>query len=165
MAIPSSIREYLEANHASWWRKIHRPAFTAQELAQVDHVPGREFAKTVVLKADERMVLAVLPADQVIRFDKLAAELACKRLALASESEFSTKFPGCERGAMPPFGKLFGLPVFCDQSLAKQFEIEFNGGTHTEIIRMRFSEFDLLERPVILDFAEKSTGIRMTRVA
>jgi Ala-tRNA(Pro) deacylase len=66
---------------------------------------------------------------------------------------------------MPPFGKLFGIQVFCDRSLAKEFEIEFNGGTHTEIIGMRFSEFDLLERPVILDFAEKSRGIRMTRVA
>jgi Ala-tRNA(Pro) deacylase len=165
MAIPGNIREYLDTNHVTWWRRIHRPAFTAQETAQVDHVPGREFAKTVVLKADQRLVLAVLPADQVIRFDILAADLACKRLVLASESEFSTKFPGCERGAMPPFGKLFGLQVYCDLSLARQDEIEFNGGTHTEIIRMAFSEFDLLETPVILNFAEKPRRIRMTRVA
>jgi Ala-tRNA(Pro) deacylase len=66
---------------------------------------------------------------------------------------------------MPPFGKLFGLQVFCDRSLARRSEIEFNGGAHTEIIRMRLSEFDLLERPIILDFAEKPAGIRMTRVA
>ena len=165
MSIPTNIRKYLEKNHVSWLRKNHPRAITAQEVAQMDHVPGREVVKTVVLQADDRLIMAVLPADRWVRMDKLAEVLGCRRLALASESEFARKFPGCERGAMPPFGLLYGLPVFCDRSLARQPEIEFNGGTHTEIIRMRFSEFDVLERPVILDFAEKDHGIRMMRAA
>ena len=165
MSIPKNIREYLETNHVNWWRKIHPPSITAQETARVEHVPGKEFAKTVILKADDRFIMAVLPADRSIRFDKLQAGLACNRLAIASENEWAAKFPGCERGAMPPFGSLFGMTVFCDRSLERQFEIEFNGGTHAEIIRMRFSDFDLLERPILLEFAEKAYGIRMTRAA
>lgn len=165
MSIPGNIREYLDRNNISWHRKIHTRAITAQETAHVEHVPGRQFAKTVILKADGRSIIAALPADKSIRFDKLQAALSCKRLVLASENDFIWRFPGCERGAMPPFGSLFGMPVFCDKSLARQFEIEFNGGAHTEIICMKFSEFDLLENPTILDFAEKAPGIRMTRVA
>jgi Ala-tRNA(Pro) deacylase len=164
MAIPRNIREYLQANHISWHRKIHPLAITAQETAQAEHVPGRQFAKTVILTADDRFIMAVLPADTSIRFDKFQTALSCQRVLLASESDFVLKFPGCDRGAMPPFGSLFGMPVFCDKSLAKQFEIEFNGGAHTEIIRMPFSEFDLLENPTILDFAETVQRIRQVRV-
>ena len=147
----------------SYWRKIHPPAITAQEVAQADHVPGREVAKTVVLKADDRMILAVLRADQVIRFDRLQTAIGSRTLRLALESEFVNNFPGCERGAMPPFGKLFRMPVYCDRALAGQSEIEFNCGTHKDAIRMCFSEFDLLERPVLLDFAETMPAIRMIR--
>jgi Ala-tRNA(Pro) deacylase len=165
MAIPGNIYEYLEINHTDWHRRIHPFAITAEETAQVAHVPGKQFAKTVILRADHRLIMAVLPADRSIRFDKLQAVLSCRRLVLASESEFAWKFPGCERGAIPPFGSLFDMPVFCDKSLARQFEIEFNGGAHTESVRMKFSEFDLLENPTILDFSEKIRGIRMTRAA
>ena len=162
MAIPKKVRNYLVENRITYWRKIHPLAFTAEELAQVEHVPGREIAKTVILKADGRFIMAVLPANLAINMAALKYELACGSLLLASENEFAFQFPGCERGAMPPFGGLFGMPVFCDRSLASRDEIEFNGGTHTETLRMSFSEFDLLERPVILDFAERK---KMSRAA
>ena len=155
MSIPNGVREYLEKNNVSYWRKIHPLAFTAQELAQVDHVPGREIAKIVVLKADGRFVMAVLPADLDINMELLKAELRCEHLVLASEAEFAPLFPECQRGAMPPFGGLFGLPVYCDRTLASCREIEFNGGSHTETLRMSFQEFDLLERPIVRDFAER----------
>lgn len=161
MSIPNRIREYLAENHVFYWRKIHPIAFTAQEVASLEHIPGREIAKTVVLKADGRMILAVLPADRVINMRRLAAGLACKKLMLASETEFAEAFPDCDRGAMPPFGRLFGLPLLCDRMLAREFEIEFNAGTHKDMIRMSFAEFDILERPVILDFSTKSSAMRM----
>jgi Ala-tRNA(Pro) deacylase len=165
MSIPKNVREYLENNHVSYWRKIHPLAYTAQELAQVDRVPGREIAKTVVLKADGRFVMAILPADLDINMELLKAELRCKHLVLASEQEFGPLFPNCELGAMPPFGGLFGMPVYCDRTLASRREIEFNGGAHTETLRMSFQEFELLERPVILDFAERLGGRDLARIA
>ena len=165
MAIPLNVRDYLDKNKVSYWRKIHPLAFTAQELAQVDHVPGREIAKPVILKADDRFVIAVVPADLDINMELLKTELGCKRLMLASEEEFAPLFPDCERGAMPPFGGLFGLPVYCDRTLASCREIEFNGGSHTETLRMSFQEFDVLERPVVMDFAERLGGHEVKRVA
>jgi Ala-tRNA(Pro) deacylase len=165
MAIPDKIKNYLLENTVSYWHKTHPVAYTSQEIAAVDRIPGREFAKIVVLTADDSLVMAVLPADHVINMEALKKGIASKMLALASEREFIELFPSCQPGAMPPFGKLFGLETYCDKALAGQLEIEFNAGTHTDTIRMDFSEFERLEAPVILDFSEKFTGKRMARTA
>ena len=165
MSIPRNIRNYLESNHVSFWRKLHPAAMTGQELAQAEHVPAREVAKTIVLEADGRLILAVLPVDYSVSFDKLQEGIPARDLRLVPEDEFASAFPGCEKGAMPPFGALFKMPVYCDERLARQEEIEFNGGTHREVVRMAFSEFDVLERPVVLNFAEKAPTIRIIRAA
>ncbi len=165
MGIPRNIKQYLFHSNVSYSSKAHSLAYTSQEIAQVEHVPGAEFAKTVVLQADERMILAVLPADHVINFDILKRQVGCGKLSLASEKEFREKFPSCEPGAMPPFGKLFGLPLYCDAALAKQGEIEFNGGTHVDTIRMTYASFVRLENPIMLHFSEKHTGHPAARTA
>lgn len=160
MAIPEKVSDYLSDNAVSYSHKTHRVAYTSQEIAAVDHIPGRELAKTVVLKADGRLVMTVLPGDHVINMEALKNGIGAKSLALASEGEFIRHFPSCEAGAMPPFGKLFGLPLYCDRALAGELEIEFNAGTHTDTIRMSFSEFERLEAPEILDFSERFTRHR-----
>jgi Ala-tRNA(Pro) deacylase len=104
------------------------------------------------------MILAVLPGDHVINLDVLKKQVGCGKLSLASEKEFIEKFPACQPGAMPPFGKLFGLPLYCDSALAKQAEIEFNAGTHVDTVRMKYASFVNLENPVMLSFSEKRTG-------
>jgi Ala-tRNA(Pro) deacylase len=111
------------------------------------------------------MILGVLPADHVINFEILKRQLRCSKLSLASEREFIEKFPGCEPGAMPPFGKLFELPVYCDSSLAKQADIEFNAGTHVDTVRMTYAAFVKLENPTVVSFAEKRTGQHAARTA
>ena len=180
MAIPRNIKQYLFHSNVSYSHKTHSVAYTSQEIAEVERVPGAEFAKAVVLKADERsecqpdraqpgregrMILAVLPADHVINFDILKRHVGCGKLSLASEREFIEKFPSCEPGAMPPFGKLFGLPLYCDAALAKQAEIEFNAGTHVDTIRMTYPTFVKLEDPIMLSFSEKRTGEHAARTA
>jgi Ala-tRNA(Pro) deacylase len=165
MAIPKQIKNYLSASGASYYHKTHPVAYTAQQVAAVEHVPAAELAKTVVLRADERLILAVLPADHAINMEVLKKLAGCTRLALASESEFRDRFLPSVTGAMPPFGRLFGLEVFCDAALSWQPEMEFNGGTHTDTIRMRFSEFAKLEIPVVAFFSRKSAGKPMARAA
>ena len=161
----STIKEYLVRKDTSYVSKSHPLAFTAQEIAAADHIPGREFAKTVVLRAGNRLVMAVLRADHIVNMEALKREIGCDKLELASETEFAQQFPGCEPGAMPPFGRLFKLPLYCDKTLAKQAEIEFNAGTHIETIRMRFSEFVRLEDPLMIEFSEQSVGQHKTRAA
>jgi Ala-tRNA(Pro) deacylase len=165
MSLAKNIRDYLEKNHVTYWRKIHPVAYTAQELAQMDHVPGRDIAKTVVLKSDGRFMLAVLPADLEINMAILKRKLGSLNLMLATEEEFAPLFPQSQKGAMPPFGGLYGLPVFCDRTLASRREIEFNAGTHVDTLRMTFEEFEVLERPIILDFAEGFVRSRLARSA
>ena len=165
MAIPRNIKQYLFHHAASYQRKSHSLAFTSQETAQVEHVPGAEFAKTVVLSADNRMILAVLPADHVVDLEILKKHVGCDHLSIAPEREFIEKFPGCEPGSMPPFGKLYGLPVYCDSALAKQAEIEFNAGSHVDVIRMAYSSFVKLEDPAVVKFSEKGTTYHAARSA
>jgi Ala-tRNA(Pro) deacylase len=160
MGIPRNIKQYLFHNGVSYSHKTHPLAYTSQEIAQVDHIPGGEFAKTVVLKADDQLIIAVLPGDHVINIERLKDEVGCEELELASEREFIGRFPFCEPGAMPPFGKLFGMPVYCDVALVQRDEMEFNAGTHLDTVRMHVSSFNKLETPMLLDFSEKSTGRR-----
>jgi Ala-tRNA(Pro) deacylase len=165
MAIPRNIKQYLFHNAVSYSHKTHPVAYTSQEVAEVDRIPGGEFAKTVVLRADERLILAVLPGDHVINLEMLRKQVGCGKLLLATEKEFVEKFPACQSGAMPPFGKLYGLPLYCDTALAKRAEIEFNSGTHVDTIRIKFSDFVKLENPIMATFSEKRIGPHEARVA
>jgi Ala-tRNA(Pro) deacylase len=165
MAIPRNLKQYLFHNNVGYTHKQHSVAYTAQEIAQVEHIPGAEFAKAVVLQADDRMIFAVLPADHVINFEIFTRQVGCSKISLVSEREFIARFPACEPGAMPPFGKLFGLPVYCDGALAKHAEIEFNAGTHVDTIRMTYANFVRLEDPIVVSFAEKRTGEHAARTA
>ena len=165
MAIPRNIKQYLFHNNVAYSHKTHSVAFTSQEVAEVERVPGGEFTKTVVLEANQRLILAVLPADHVINLEVLKRQVHSEKLSLAPEREFIEKFPACQPGAMPPFGKLFGLPLYCDTALAKHAEIEFNAGTHVDTIRMTYASFVKLEDPIMLSFSEKRTGHPAARSA
>lgn len=165
MAIPRNIKRYLTQNSVGYSRKPHSVAYTSQEIAQIEHIPGGEFAKTLVIEADDQLILAVLPADHVVNFEALKRRVGCSKLSLKPEKEFIEQFPESEAGAMPPFGKLFGLPVYCDSALAKHGEIEFNAGTHTDAIRMTYGSFVKLENPVVASFSEKATGHHLDRAA
>jgi Ala-tRNA(Pro) deacylase len=165
MAIPRSIKQYLLHNGVSYTHKVHPVAYTAQEIAELEHVPGAEFAKTVVLQADDRMILATLPGDHIINLDVLKQQIPCRKLSLVPEKEFCEKFPACQPGAMPPLGRLFGLPLYCDSGLAKLAEIEFNAGTHADTVRMTYANFVRLENPIVAGFSEKRTGAPAGRTA
>jgi Ala-tRNA(Pro) deacylase len=165
MAIPRNIKQYLFHRFAVYSHKTHPVAFTSQEIAEVDHVPGKQFAKTVILKTGEKLIMAVVPGDHIISIDTLQEKIGCEHLALATEKEFIERFPSCQPGAMPPFGRLFDMPLYCDNALAKQSEIEFNAGTHVDTIRMNFANFNELESPVLLNFSEKRTGPPIARSA
>jgi Ala-tRNA(Pro) deacylase len=139
--ILTKLREFLDAHKVRYTTLTHRPAFTAQEVAAAQHVPGKELAKVVVAKAGERYLMAVVPAPRKVDLRKLGQVLPEKTARLASEEEFAQLFPQCEPGAMPPFGNLFGLPVFVDQALARDEEIVFQAGTHVDTVRMKYSDF------------------------
>jgi Ala-tRNA(Pro) deacylase len=143
------LREFLENQKVSYRRDFHRTAYTAQEVAAEEHIPGKMMAKTVVLKADGRYLLAVLPASTFADLEKVKAATGAKEVRLASELEFTGLFPDCEVGAMPPFGHLYGVPVFADRSLAMDDEIVFNAGTHEDTIRMKYADFARLAQPEV----------------
>jgi Ala-tRNA(Pro) deacylase len=153
MAIPDSIRTFLNRHGADFATMEHPVAFTAQREAAAAHVSGRVWAKTVVCLADGEPVQAVLPASLSIDEDQLRRLTGAHSLRLAEESEFERLYPGCERGAMPPLGPMYGQRVFVDRTLAHDPEIVFNAGTHAEAIRMRYDDFVWLVHPVVGEFA------------
>ena len=149
----AKLREFLDANRVKYSVITHSVAYTAQEIASLVHIRGQELAKTVVVKIDGRIALAVLPGSRQVDLALLRAAARSRNVALASENEFRDLFPGCELGAMPPFGNLYDLPVFVDQSLCKDKEIAFNAGTHNELIRMSYDDFARLVQPKVIEFA------------
>ncbi len=149
------VKQFLDDNNVRYTTVAHSPAFTAQEIAASAHVPGRELAKTVMVKLDGRMAMAVLPASFRIDLERLAAGAGAGRAELAGESEFRDLFGDCEIGAMPPFGNLYDLEVYVDESLAEDEEIAFNAGSHAELIRLAYAEFARLVEPRQLAFAAR----------
>ena len=131
----------------------HSPAFTAQEVAASAHVPGKEMVKTVMVKIDGTMAMAVLPAPYKVDLEELRRATGAETVDLASEEEFKELFPECEVGAMPPFGNLYGMNVFMAASLTEDEQIAFNAGTHTELIKMSFADYVDLVEPVELRFS------------
>jgi Ala-tRNA(Pro) deacylase len=154
MSISKRLKGFLDENEISYSVTTHTTAYTAQGAAATMQISGKELAKTVVLWTGEEMILAVLPAPNHVRLDKLAAEVG-KSARLATEQEFSSLFPDCELGAMPPFGSLYNLPVYVDESLAADDAIVFNAGTHRDAIRMRYDDFVRLAKPRVCSFAQK----------
>lgn len=154
MTVSARLKTFLDDNRIHYTVMTHTPAYTAQAAAATLHVPGKELAKTVVLRAGEDTLLAVLPASHHVSLKKLGA-IVGKPVRLATEQEFADLFSECELGAMPPFGQLYNLPVYMDETLTADEEIIFNAGTHRDAVRMRYEDFARLAKPWACAFAEK----------
>jgi Ala-tRNA(Pro) deacylase len=150
------LKEFLDTAGVKYIIVSHAPAYTAQEIAASAHIPGRELAKTVMVKLDGKMARAVLPASHVVDFDQLKQMAGSAKAELASEDEFRNLFPECEVGAMPPFGNLYDIPVYAEMSLTEDKEIAFNAGSHKELFRMAYKDFANLVKPKAGEFGRSS---------
>ena len=146
------LTDFLDSKNIKYVVIHHSPAFTAREVAVSAHIPRSEVAKTVVVKTDGTPAMVVLPATQMVDFGDLKNALGVNSVVLATEAEFNILFPDCEIGAMPPFGNLFGIDVIAAHSLREDQDIAFNGGTHREVVKMAYKDFELLVNPRILKF-------------
>jgi len=146
------LKEFLDQENVKYVSIIHSPAYTAQEVAASAHIPGKELAKTVIVELDGEMAMAVLPANRKIVLQDLREVTGSDQVKFVSEEQFRERFPGCETGAMPPFGNLYGMDVYLAEALAQQEEIAFNAGSHTEVIRMPFKDFDRLVHARVMSF-------------
>lgn len=155
MASATSIHEFLREKHVPYTVVPHSPAFTAMQDAAATHIPGRDWAKVVVCVVNEtKPVEAVVPAPYTVNLNRLRDLVGGRTIRLAHEHELRSLFPECETGSMPPFGPLYGQPVYVDVALAGEHEIVFDAGTHTEAIRMRWADFAASVRPIVGRFAE-----------
>jgi Ala-tRNA(Pro) deacylase len=147
-----TLREFLDKEGVKYVVVTHSPAHTAREIAAAAHIPGKEMAKTVMMKLDGEMVMVVLTASTTVDLGRLLGATGADEVELAHEQEFRHLFPGCELGAMPPFGNLFGLRTFVADELTEDEEIAFNAGSATELIRMSYRDYARLVQPRSLPF-------------
>ena len=151
----SMLKEYLDSNQVQYTVIEHSLAYTAQEIAAKAHVPGKQLAKTVMIKIDKLIAMAILPAPERVNFERLKEYTGAKQVELATEREFEELFPDCKPGSMPPFGNLYDMDVYAAKSLAEEMEIAFCAGSHTELIRLPFKDFERLVEPKVLDISWK----------
>jgi len=159
MRCQEQLEHYLRERQIPYQIQHHPVAFTAQQIAECEHISGKKVAKSVVIFADSTMMLLVLPAALRVDLQKVQECLGAKQVRLAHEDEFQAAFPGCEVGAMPPFGSLYGLPVSVEQSLTTQETIVFPIGTHTETMSLKYADLECLMHPSVLDFALKPSPL------
>jgi Ala-tRNA(Pro) deacylase len=145
----NKLKSFLDTQKVKFVTISHSLAYTAQEIAASAHIHGRELAKTVIVKTDGEMAMAVLPASRKVDLKKLKKASGARKVELAEEPEFQDRFPGCALGAMPPFGNLYGMSVYADQLLTEDERIAFNACSHTELIQMAYRDFADLVKPVI----------------
>ncbi len=153
------LKTFLDNSNVKYLTIMHSMAFTSQDIAASAHVSGKEFAKTVMIKIGGEMAMAVLPASYHIDFDTLREIFGTANVTLATEPEFKDRFPDCEVGAMPPFGNLYGMAVYVAESLTKHKDIAFNAGSHTELIRLSYADYERLVNPRIFKFSWKTVSL------
>ena len=146
------LKEFLDREKVKYISIVHSTAYTAQEVAASAHITGKELAKTVIVELDGKMAMAVLPANRKIVLQDLREITGSDEVKFASEEEFQKRFPDCETGAMPPFGNLYGMEVFLAESLTQNDDIAFNAGSHTEVIKLAFKDFERLVKPKVMAF-------------
>lgn len=146
------LKHFLDEHHVRYVTVTHSPGYTAQEIAALAHIPGRDMVKTVMVWIGGKLAMAVVPANRRVVLQDLRDITGYDDVKVATEAEFKNRFPECETGAMPPFGNLYGMQVFVASSLAEDTEIAFNAGTHTELIKMSYADFENLVEPMVMSF-------------
>lgn len=146
----NKIKSYLDSENIKYVVISHSPAYTAPQIAQSAHIPGRALAKTVIVKVDGTLAMVVEPANKKVDLATLKETLSANEVVLAHEHEFKDKFEGCELGAMPPLGHLYDMVVYVASSVTQGEEITFNAGSHKELIQMAYQDFEALVKPIII---------------
>lgn len=141
---------YLSENNIPYSTITHAPAYTAQQIAASAHIPGKKMAKTVIIQSGDQYAMVVLPANKKVDLNLFKVASGWKEANIANEYQFIDRFPDCEAGAMPPFGNLYGMEVFIDPDLTHGSDIFFNGGTHSELIKVSFEDYSRLVHPHLL---------------
>lgn len=159
MTMSRRLKDYLDGQKVRYEVLIHQEAYKAPEIAHALHAPEKELAKVVMVKVDGRFVMTVLLATWKVDLHRLRDVFLTNHVRLATEDEFKGLFPDCDIGAMPPFGNLYGLEVYVDQSLTEDEQIVFQAGTHTEAIRMRYADFAALVHPRVAEFHRSPEGV------
>jgi Ala-tRNA(Pro) deacylase len=150
MAISPKLKTFLDKEKISYEVLHHSTAFTAQEVAGAQHIPGKQAIKSVIVKADGKFVMVVLPAIHMLDLKKFKESTHAKEAVLATEGDIAKLFPDYEVGAEPPFGQLYGLDVYADQDLDPNLSVIFNAGTHTDTVRIKYADYLRVVKPKVV---------------
>jgi len=156
MPLSEGLKKFLDSRQAKYAISSHHAAFTAREVAAVEHLPAREVAKVVVVFGDAKYHMVVVPANRLVDFQEVRHALGLTQARLATEEELAKLFPDCELGAMPPIGALYGLPIYLDSALLDEKMIAFNAGTHRDVIHMQIDDFRALTTPIVVSLAREA---------
>ncbi len=152
------LKELLDKNNVKYVVITHSRAFTAAAIGAITHIPGKEIAKTVMVKLDGKLAMVVVPGSRSVDLNALKQGVPATTANIVPEPEFSEAFPDCEVGAMPPFGELYDLPVYVDEMLTRDEEIAFNAGSHRELVRLAYKDFERLVKPKVMKIVRKTAS-------
>jgi len=152
MQCKERLETYLREQQVPFQLQHHARTFSAQKIAECEHIPSKIVAKTVMALADNHMIALVLPATSRADLNQVRTALGVKEIRLAHEREFADTFPDCEVGTMPPFGNLYNIPVYVEKHLTEQETIVFPVGTSTDTMSLKYADFERLVHPQVNTF-------------
>lgn len=156
MQLPNQLQKFLDSHNAKYAVSTHHTAYTAREVASVEHLPAREVAKVVMVFGDGKYHMIVIPANRLVDFQEVRHTLGLSQARLATENELAKLFPDCELGAMPPIGPMYGLPIYLDSSLLDEDMIAFNAGTHRDVVHMKTEDYRNMVQPTMVSLAREA---------
>jgi Ala-tRNA(Pro) deacylase len=149
MSIPLRLASYLEQQGARYEVCPHDRSRSSAETARRAHVPEHELAKPVVVEDDAGCLLAVVPADRMVKLGELSRLLGRPYLRLADEDRVAALFTGCEPGAVPTLGMAWGIETVIDDEVEDCPVVYLESGDHEHLVRLMHDEFHALVRPAL----------------
>ncbi|OUR96285.1 hypothetical protein A9Q84_07970 [Halobacteriovorax marinus] len=153
MSVPNKIKSYLEDSKYHFQVIEHSPTERSLENLSTAKCPPTQLAKVLVFEINKRKSFVILPSDELVHLGTLKDELETGQVKMLRESDLEEYFNDCEVGATPPFGGLYNMPIYLSSHFQKDQEMYFNGGTHTDLVRMPYQEFLIVEHPTIANFS------------
>jgi Ala-tRNA(Pro) deacylase len=154
MTMPTKLVEFLETHHLKYETIAHSETQTSLATVNWINCDAAQLAKIIVCEIDNyRTSLFLLPAAEVMDLKELKKNINAKKINILPETKLEEIFNDCEIGAQPTYGSLYNLPTFLPEHSDKNKDIYFNAGTHTDVLRVPYSEFDDVEQPYITNFS------------
>lgn len=153
MSISKKVLDYLEHQGAKVKKVAHKKVYTTLDLAATLKEKLNKIGKTLLVKADGKDYMVLVPGHYYVDLNKIKKALKVKKAALADEA-YIKKILDMVPGALHPFSGISKVELLLDKALLKAEEAVIRAGSFTESLRMKVKDLHKMENATLGDFGK-----------